>query len=345
MELRKLQLVGRASFSVTLPPKWIKENKLKPSDQITLTEEEDGSLRLVPGIISEQKEFKITINADRCKDPGLLRRLILGGYVKGCDLIEVISKHGIRQDHKDEIRDAVDGLLGLGVMEEASGHVTIQSLINHSKFPIRPLIKRLGGLASSMHKDVMRALKDKDSSLAADVMHRQNEIKKIYRLAIRQLLATTTDKSLFKKIGLEVARGPTDYLVVAARMEATADCATDIAKNLLALGKREISDADRQNVIQLGKLAHEAYSNACEAFFKEDIILANSTAEVVNRFEGMKERLIKKVGPRIGDIAKDTSVGMFCMAIIRDLRTIAECGEVITKITISNSITENGSLP
>ena len=340
VELRKLQHVGQASFSVTLPPNWIKENKLKPSDQITITQEEDGSLRLLPGI-PERKEFKITINADRCKEPGLLRRLIVGGYIRGCDLVEVVSKRRIRQDHKDEIQDAVDGLLGLGTMELASDHITIQSLIDHSKFPIKPLLKRLCELASSMHEGAVQALKDRDASLAADIIHRENEANKIYWLAIRQLEAANHDKSLLKKVGLEGVRDPAYYRTVAIGVERTADYAEDIAKNLLALGKKEIGDADLQKVIQLGKLAHEATSNAHEAFFNGDIVLANSTMEAVDQFEKKKEELIKEVCSRI----KDAHVGMCLMTIIRDIRMIAECGKIIAEITIDNSITEKGSIP
>ena len=341
MELRKLQLVGRASFSVTLPPNWIKENRLKPSDQITITQEEDGSLRLIPRIIPEQKEFKITIDVDRCKEPRLLRRLITGGYFRGCDSIEVVSKHAIRQDHKDEIRDAVDSLLGLGIIEAASDHVTIQSLINHSKFPTRPLLNRLCGLASSMHKDALQALKDRDSSLAADIMHRENEVNKIYWLSMRQLVAAIYDKSILKKVGLEGTSDSALYRRVSSGMKSIADSAVDIAKNLLALGKKEVSDVDLQKVIQLGKLAQEIISNACEAFFKEDIVLANSTMEAFNHFEEMKEESIKKVMPRI----EDAHVAMCLMTIIRDLRTIAECGKTIANITIGNSITGERSLP
>jgi len=341
VELRKLQHVGQASFSITLPPKWIKENKLKPSDQITVTQEEDGSLRLVPGIISERKEFKITINADRCKEPGLLRRLIVGGYVRGCDLVEVVSKHGIRQGHKDEIERAVDGLLGLGTMKSASDHITIQSLIDHSKFPIKPLLKRLCDLASSMNEGAMQALKDRDASLAADIIHWENEANKIYWLAMRQLEAAIHDKSLLKKVGLDGVRDPAYYRTVAIGVERTADYAEDIAKNLLALGKKEISDADLQKVIQLGKLAHETTSNALEAFFKGDIVLANSTMEAVDHFEKKKEELNRELGPRI----TDAQVGMCLLTIIRDLHAIAECGKLIAEITIDNSITEKDSIP
>lgn len=341
MELRKLQLVGRASFSVTLPPNWIKENKLKPSNQITITQEKDGSLRLVPGVIPEPKEFKITIDADRCKEPGILRRLIIGGYIRGCDLIEVVSKHGIMKDHKGEIQYAVDALLGLGIIESTSNHIKIQSLIDHSKFPIRPLLRRLCGLASSMHKDAIQALKDKDLSLAADITHRENEVNKVYWLAIRQLEAATYDKSLLKKVGLEGERDPTYYWAVTVRTKSTADSAADIAKYLLALGKKGISSAGLQKVIQLGKLAHEINSDACEAFFKEGILLANSMMDAFNHFEKRKEELTKEIGPRI----KNVHVAMCLMTILRDLRMIAESGRRIAEITINKSINEKGSLP
>ena len=341
MEMRKLQVVGKASFSVTLPPGWIKDNNLRRGGPITLTREEDGSLRLVPGVVSERKEFKVTIDADRCKQPGLLQRLIVGGYIRGCDLIEVTSKRRIRRDQKDEIQNTANGLLGLGIMEIASDHVTIQSLIDHSKFPVMPLLKRLSWLASSMHKDAIRALKDKDLSLAADITHRENEANKIYWLAIRQLVAATFDRSLIQNAGLHGARDPADYRAIAAKNEARADCAEDIAKNLLALGKKEIGNAELRKVIQLGELAYEAAHGACEAFFKKDMLSANNAVEAVDRFEGRVEKYIKEMRIRV----EDNHVGTCLMAIIRDLCMIAECGKRIAEITINNFVSEKAMLP
>jgi len=341
MELRKLQLVGRASFSVTLPPDWIKENKLKPSDQITITQEEDGSLRLVPGIIREGKEVKITIDVDRCKEPGLLGRLIIGGYIRGCDLIEVVSKHTISQDHRREINNAVNGLMGLGIIESTSNHVTIQSMVDHSKFPMRPLLKRLCELASSMYEDALQALKDKDPSMATDIMHRKDEAKKIFWLTQRQLASAILDKNVLKKIGLKGSSDLAFYRAVSSRMNSIADSGSDIADNLLTLGKNRIKDADLQNVMQLGKLAQEIISNACESFFNGGLSLANSTVEAINHFEKTKVELMKKVGPRIEDV----QVAMCLMTIIRDMRNIAECGKTIAEMTIVNFTTEKNNLP
>jgi phosphate uptake regulator len=343
MELRKMQIVGRASFSVTLPPDWVKENKLKPSDQITITKEEDGSLRLVPGIIrDEEKEVKIRIDSDHCKDSGLLKGLIFGAYLRGADVIEVFSKHGMSEMHSKEIRDSVDSLMGLGIIESTSNHVTVQSMVNHSKFPVRPLLKRLCELSSSMFEDAIRALKDKDASLASSIMQRENEVNKIYWLTQRQLAAASFDKRIFNRVGLRVASDINFYRAGSTRMWSTATYAVDIANNEMGLGKASVNDEDLQKIIRLGKMAQEIFSNSCEAFFSGDVMLANQTMGGLVRFEEAKDELIKNLGPRI---FKDVQVGLQLINIIRGLRRIARYGKAMAELTIENSATIRSNLP
>jgi len=341
LEIRKLQLVGRASFSVTLPPDWIKEYKLKPSDQITITREDDGSLRLNPGIVHEGKEVKITIDADRCKMPRLLNMLIVGGYLKGCDSIEVVSKSTISENHRKEIRDAVDGLMGLGIIESTSNHVTIQSMLDVSKFPIVPLLKRLCGLASSMYEDSLKAFSDKDSNLASGTTQREKEVDKIYWLTQRQLAAASLDKNVLKKVGLKGTSDLFLYRTASDRIWSVAINSVDFANNQLALEKNSIKDADLQKVARFGKMAQEIFSNSCDAFFKGDVILANKTFESIKRFEETKEELIKKIGPQI----KNVEVGMRLMNIIRDISRTTRYGKSIAEVTINNSVAEKGNLP
>jgi phosphate uptake regulator len=342
VELRKVQLVGRASFSVTLPPDWIKENKIKPSDQVTITREEDGSLRLAPGIIrEEEKEVRITIDADRCKDPGLLRELIVGGYIKGCDSIEVVSKHTMSESHSKEIREATEGLMGMRIVESTSNRVMLQSVVDASKFPIGPLLKRLYELASSMFEDAMKALKEKDSSLASVVVQRVNEADKIFSLTRRQLVTASIDKSVLKKIGL---KGPTDltfHIVALPMIWPMTNYAMDIANNQLALGKNGINDADLQKVIRLGKMVHETFSNACEAFFKEDVILANNVVESFKPIDETNDKLRKLLGSRI----KDVQVATHIMNIIRDFSGIVRYAMTIADVTIDRSVAEKSNLP
>jgi phosphate uptake regulator len=343
VELRKLQVVGNASFSVTLPPDWIKENKLKPSDQISITKEDDGSLRLVPGIIrEEEKEVKIKIDADRCKDPGLLKRLIIGGYNRGCDSIEVVSKNTISENHRKEINNATDGLMGMGIVESTSNRVMLQSVIDPSKFPMKSLLKRLYELVSSMYGDAIQALNDKDSSLAATIIQRKNEADKIYWLAGRQIAAAAYDKTVLKKIGLKGVPDLAFHVSISHRIWAVSYYTMDIADNQLALGKNEINDEDLQKVIRLGKMTNDIFSNACEAFFNGDVVLANRTVEALEPFEEKREELITKLGPRV---FKDGQVGLHLINIIRGLNRIARYGKFIAEITIDNSTAEKSNLP
>jgi len=337
-----MQLIGRGSFSITLPPDWVKENNLKPSDQITITKEDDGSLKLVPGIIrEEEKEVKIKIDADRCKAPGLLGRLIVGGYIGGCDSIEMFSKHTINENHRREIRDAVDNLMGIGIVESTSDHVTIQSMIDVSKFPIRPLLKRLCELSLSMYEDVLQALKDKDSSLAADIRRRENEVDKIYWLSQRQLSIATLNKKILVKVGLKERSDIAPHRAFSTRVWWVANYAVDMADKQLALEKNEISEADLQKVIRLGKMVHELFSNSCEAFFKGDVTLANDVVESFKPLDKMKDELLIYLGSRI----KDARLAMHLMTIIRDLRGIARYGKSIAEITIGYSTAQKTNLP
>jgi phosphate uptake regulator len=331
VELRKVQLVGRASFSVTLPPDWIKENKIKPSDQVTITREEDGSLRLAPGIIREEKkEVKIKIDADRYKEPGLLARLIVAAYIRGCDSIEVLSKHPISENHRRDINDATDGLMGMGIVESASNRIMLQSVVDPAKFPIKPLLKRLCALASSIYEDAMRALNDKDSSLATSVIEREKEVNKIYALLQRQIAASAFDKTVLKKIELRGTPDIAAHTAVLPRIKSIAENAVDIAVNQLAIGQKEVDDSDLQKIIRLGKMTHEIFSNAFEAFFNEDVVLANRTLESIPHFEETTNELISKVVAQI----KNHDVKMLSSYIVRDLHRISEYGESIAQVAI-----------
>jgi phosphate uptake regulator len=342
MELRKLQVVGNASFSVTLPPDWIKEYKLKRSDQISITKEDDGSLRLVPGIIrEEEKEVKITIDADRCKYPRLLKRLVIGGYNRGCDSIEIVSKHTISENHRKEINDATSDLMGMGIVESTSNHIMLQSVIDPSKFPLMSLLKRLYELVSSMYADAIKALRDKDSSLAATIIQRKNEVDKIYWLAGRQIAAAAYDKTVLKKIDLKGAPELALNIAVLPRLWSVAKYVVDIANNQLALEKTGMDDSDLQKVIPLGKMVHETFSSACVAFFKGDVILANDAVESYYLIEKSKDELTKDLCPRI----KDGHLAMHLSNIIRDLHGIAEYGKFIAEVTIDNSTAEKSNLP
>jgi phosphate uptake regulator len=341
VELRKLQMVGSASFSVTLPPDWIKDYKMKPSDQITITREIDGSLRLFPGIERPAKEIKIRIDADRCRSPRILMRLIIGGYNRGCDIIEIVSKRRISEDHKKEINDATVNLMGMGIVESTPHRVTLQSVVDPSKFPMGPILKRFYKLVSSMNQDALRALKEKDTSLAASVIQRENEVNNIYWLMGRQILTATRDVNVLKKIDLKGMPDVALQLLIFPRIKTVSDYSVDIADNLLTLVKKGANWEDLQRIILLGQRALKAFSDACEAFFKVDVILANEAVESFEPLQKMKDELLVELCPKI----KHAELAMRLSNIIRDFRGIVAHAKFIAEVTIDQSTSKGSDLP
>jgi Na+/phosphate symporter len=130
-------------------------------------------------------------------------------------------------------------------------------------------------------------------------------------------------------------------MAISPRIWEVSNYAVDIADNMLAIGKKQVSDADLQKVFQLGKMAQEIISNAFESFFKGDVILGNNTMESFKALDKRKDELVKDIVPRI----KDGDVLTSLMNVIRDLRGIARYGKSIAEITIDNSSVEKNNLP
>src|SRR5512136_1505297 len=145
METRKVQRVGYSTYSVSLPKNWVREAGLKPGDIVMLTEEKDGSLKLVPSNMVERKAQteECVINSDLCTDPGMLERLIVGNYTLGLDSFSVISSTRISRGHIDEIREITHRLMGLGIVQETPERIDLQCSVDPTKFKLDMLMRRL----------------------------------------------------------------------------------------------------------------------------------------------------------------------------------------------------------
>src|SRR2546428_9125016 len=82
MESRKIQKVGAATLTVSLPKEWAARRNLKKGDQLFLVEEGEA-LKLLPGPAAEERKrvaHEFLVDADLCDTPGMLERVIVGNY-------------------------------------------------------------------------------------------------------------------------------------------------------------------------------------------------------------------------------------------------------------------------
>src|SRR3990170_2391946 len=164
MESRKIQKVGAATFTVSLPKEWVARRNLRKGDQLFLVEEGEG-LRLLPSPTVSDRERSGTefiVDADLCEEPGMLERVIVGNYVLGHERIIVRSSLRLRSEHQDEVRRSVRRLIGMGIVEESSSKVVLQCSINPANYPLDTLVKRLYNLGSTMLSEALEALVTKD---------------------------------------------------------------------------------------------------------------------------------------------------------------------------------------
>ncbi|MEM2875416.1 MAG: AbrB/MazE/SpoVT family DNA-binding domain-containing protein, partial [Candidatus Bathyarchaeia archaeon] len=151
MEYRKVQRVGASTLAISLPNEWVKELGLKKGDVIFFDQEGDGTLKLMTvKQMEEGPEKVVEINADHCKDPSMLGRILMAIYSLGYNTIKVMSTNRLKIDQLDTIRNVTRELMGIGVMEETHNYVILQSSIDVTKFPLDTLLRRLYVIASTM---------------------------------------------------------------------------------------------------------------------------------------------------------------------------------------------------
>ncbi|MGD9963426.1 MAG: AbrB/MazE/SpoVT family DNA-binding domain-containing protein [Thermoplasmata archaeon] len=90
-ETRKIQKTGGSTYVVSLPKKWIQTTGLKKGDQVALSVTGDGTLTVDPHIPRESEKLVKVVEVTQATDSKTLLRQLVGSYVTGYDIIEVLS--------------------------------------------------------------------------------------------------------------------------------------------------------------------------------------------------------------------------------------------------------------
>jgi len=340
LEARKVQRVGYSTLTVSLPRGWVEDVKLKAGDIISIKREDDGSLKLIPGTEHKREEVKnCVVNADLCSSHNLLTRVITGNYILGHDAIQIVAKEELKRGHLEEIRATTQRVTGLSIVEQTLKQMTLQSFIDPTRFPIYGLMRRLHLIITSMLDASTTALLERRPEPAAEVSHMEEESDRIYWLIVRQLLLAIRDRSTASKIGIESPLHIVGDRAVAKILEEMADCAENIAKEVLVLNNREAASESMLNEIakfsaRVGRLSEQSFN----AFLAGDIKLANEAVEIVETAENDERSLTQRVLMHV----KDTSAAASLRIMIRNLGQISKYCRSIGEITI-NRIMEKPS--
>ena len=292
MDLRKVQLTGGSSITVTLPKSWVDKTKLAPGDVVGCTQQPDGSLAIHPHAKGARQltsyEIEIT-NEDR----DFLFRKIIAAYLMGYDAIVITSKKTLSSGTRLTIRRAVRRIIGLEIVEEEPTTITVQDFLDPREFHIDKALRRMSMLTQAMQQEAFACLLHPDEEAIQSLSDRDDEVDRLYWLVNKQYHAMMRDVTYAAKMEMTTSQA-LNFLLVARLIERTADHAMRIAERSIHLpsGNKKaaafVAEVERE-----GRNAAALFADAITMFVRRDAVKANDIVRKGAEFGQVQERLLE----------------------------------------------------
>ena len=332
-ELRRIQKTGGATYIISLPKRWIKQQGLNVGDIIAIEPLPDGNLILSPYRFEETKIHReAVLEANPKESVDVLIRNFVAYYLVGYDSIKVLFKEGMRQ-HKEALKNFVrEKLIGAEVIEESAKHVLIQCIVRYNELPLKKTLERMSVLAEFMIDDAIRAFIDFDKDLAEEVIRRDNDVDRFYLYAVRQLKQLISN--VRAKLPEEIKR-PREFLgyrIVVKSIERVADHAARIASSANRLEKC-ISEDLGKIFLSLSRNVRAIFREAVTSFLERDL---SSSHRVINKsveFSRKCESLLLKILSNA-----DARTAAMLSLVLDSIKRIADYSADIAEIALNLSI-------
>jgi phosphate uptake regulator len=336
VELRKIQLTGGSSLSVTLPKTWAAKVRVAAGDIVGCQENPDGSLTVFAHARGARPPQSHRVDhADG--DPEFLFRRIIAAYLMGYDTIQVKGKGPLDTTTREVIRRAVRRIMGLEVIEEDAHMVTLQDFLDPREFHMQKALRRMAILTQAMQEEAFSNLTDPRREAPASAEDRDDEVDRLYWLVNKQFHAMLRDASYAAKMDITPSQG-LNYLLAARLVERTADHADRIATETMKIppGKR-----DEKLLLRLqkeGRAASGAFAQAVAALMKRDARGAHEVIQQADRLQKGQQGLLKeamKLGPEA-----ISHLALIIESIQRTTAYAADVAEVAINHEVASSATE-----
>jgi phosphate uptake regulator len=338
-EIRKLQITGGSTYVISLPKKWVTQNKLEKGSSLLLRQEDNGSLAvLLPELGKQEKTEEALIKVGPEESSEALIRKTVAVYLQGYNIIHVRAKDQkeILSTQRNAIKTfARNMLVGTEIVIDSSTDLKLQVLLSYPELSVPSALRRMAIITSSMHKDAITALKNIDHQLASDVRATDYEVNRFHLYIIRQLKIAIQNPRLITEIGLEKPKDCLGYRLVTKMVERTADHATNIAKYVQLL-KKQLNEDFLKSIKEMNQVAISSFETSIESLFKRNYALAESVIEKANSIVALEKKVILS--------SKETNIDEAAniRLVIESVRRIAEystdIAEVVLNMTVESTI-------
>jgi len=342
VEIRRLQKIKGGSFTLSLPKSWVEKRRLKSGEQIAVSEEEDGALRLYPITATFEKPLEVTLTLEDYPNLRALEYCIGTYYIQGSNKIHIVSREIIPAEHKKRLKLLRMELPGVEAAEEEANKLSFQVLIDPAVFSLESLIEKTSSFSLHLQEDAVRSLIDHNFQLTAEVMERSREALRHYRMTIRQVALASLSRSIAKKVGVKNCQECITFALIARDLNRLVYHSYSIARHVLALQhKGEIDPEIVDIVADMSKVAYEMQEEAVRAFLEKRVKLAITTMSKMEEVREKEKMLLTKVMEEIKDVDTAVILGM----IARDLRRIAGYAVAIADDAMNRVLTPASQPP
>ena len=274
---RRVLKAGHSSIAVTLPKPWAEAMNLRPGDVVVFDQNDDGALYLkpapVPGAGTTQAPF--LVQARSFSTPGTLERLVVGAYRVGHDAIEIRTELPLDAERVEELLVTARGLLGVSVVAQEPNRIVLQNFIDPSKYGLPQLVQRTKMILVTFLEEMEEVLRKRTASRRVATL--EDEASKVLALLVRQLVLSSRDWSLARRIGSPDPRHLLEWRVVVHALEELASVYGESLRQLngqaTRLGRGSSSEmaaalpelrAHLKEVVDA--LVHPSLDRACEVY-------------------------------------------------------------------------------
>jgi phosphate uptake regulator len=186
IDVRKVQLTGGSTYTLSLPKPWIDEMELSPRDGVRVDWRPSGALRLTPIDLLDHQEKRVSIDAGSLPNDSLHDHL-MGAYLSGVDKIKIIFTPEREREFRKQIRRFLRNTRGFEIMEETDTNVELICLIGAAEMPLNASINRMYLQLTSLVRDIISVLEGEDIELLSDAEERESEVDALLYLVERQV--------------------------------------------------------------------------------------------------------------------------------------------------------------
>ncbi|MEJ5328092.1 MAG: phosphate uptake regulator PhoU [Candidatus Bathyarchaeia archaeon] len=338
-ETRKLQVTGGSTYILSLPKRWITQNQLTKGSTLSVHEEEDGSLSIVPSKLKKlEKQDEALIRVSSADKPEAVTRKTVAAYLVGYNILHIKAQG--QQQLSSKLRNHLKNfarhfLVGTEIVTDTSTDLVLQVLLNYPELSVQSALRRMAIITSSMHKDAIAAFKNMDHSIAKAVIETDNEVDRFNLYMIRLLKLAVSNPRVLKEIGLTNAKHCLGYRLITKAVERTADHATKIAENILVL-KEKASDELVERIEKMSNLAISMFEDAVESLFKGDFNLAETVIEKVDQTVKLeKDTALTSQNISAKEVA---SLSLLIESIRRTAEYASDIAEVVLNLNVDSVI-------